>query len=57
MLRDPLGTWRDSQVLADRIRSYWRKRGYEIEVRVELVRSGTGAWYQVRSDLIGGLPR
>jgi len=47
--------------LAERIRRYWRERGYDVAVRVEQ-RSGFSdsmrwaRWYVVRSDLVDGLP-
>lgn len=51
-------TQRGAQALADRIEAYWRDRGYF--VRCQVIRSGdlrsTGWHYDVRSDLVNGLP-
>lgn len=47
--------------LARRIEAYWRARGYVVNVRAEPMRESyddkVPAYYQVRSDMIGGLPR
>jgi hypothetical protein len=43
----------NAEALAQRIRSYWHAKGYEVAVRVE---SEGGNWV-VRSDMNRGFPR
>jgi len=38
------------------IREYWKARGYDVNVRLETVRSLGHVGTYVRSDLINGLP-
>jgi hypothetical protein len=43
--------------IARNVERYWRKRGHQIEVRVEPVPGLTEPHlWQVRSNLVGGLP-
>lgn len=52
-----------ASVLADRIHSYWLRRGHDVKVWVELaeearrdvIKNGHGT-YAVRSNLVNGLP-
>ncbi len=54
-------TTRDgAQALAARIAEYWRDRGYEVMLQIEDVGfhpAIRAARYEIRSDLINGLPR
>jgi hypothetical protein len=43
--------------LARRIKTYWRKQGYDVDVRADACESKVGMIYCVRSDMVNGLPR
>jgi hypothetical protein len=46
--------------LAHKIRLYWKKRGYLVNTRVERIPTPpevTEDLYQVRSDMVAGLPK
>lgn len=46
--------------LAHKVRLYWKKRGYLVNTRVEPIPGlpdGMDTLYQVRSDMVGGLPK
>ena len=43
-------------ILANRITAYWRKRGYDVNVWSELVPGLKFEMWQVRSNLVNGLP-
>ena len=47
--------------LADALRKYWKRRGYDVEVRLEAVgryeaHGKSRGYYGVRSNMVGGLP-
>ena len=49
-----------AEVLAARITAYWRERGYEVNCTVheqQYVVSMRSARHDVRSDMVGGLPK
>lgn len=55
-----LHTERGANACAHKVREYWRRRGYAVNVWTEpqcFVPRMRAAWYAVRSDLINGLPR
>jgi hypothetical protein len=61
---DWVGSAGDSNILADRIRSYWAGRGWGVNVRVEKVSKRMGRWGQdpaefwiIKSDMVNGLPQ
>lgn len=48
--------------LAHKVRLYWKRRGYDVNTRVEPVpgldaETDGPTLYQVRSDMVNGLPR
>lgn len=45
--------------LAHKVRLYWKKRGYLVNTRVEPIAGidGDETLYQVRSDMVAGLPK
>lgn len=57
---DYLASFEGANFLAEQIRKYWQRKGYEPSVWVEKIghrATGDGTAYCVRSDMIGGLPR
>jgi hypothetical protein len=49
-----------AEVLAARITAYWRERGYEVNCTIHeqmYVVAMRSARYDVRSDMVNGLPR
>lgn len=49
-----------AQYLAERIREFWRRRGYEVDVearREGFVSTMRSARTDLRSDMINGMPR
>ena len=52
-----LGTKPGAELLAQSIRDYWADRSYLVEARVELSGAPRTPRWDVRSDLVNGLPR
>jgi hypothetical protein len=49
---DYVSSFRDSVILANRIRNYWLEKGKEVHVYVEKFMVGkSGPFYQIRSDI------
>ena len=47
----------DAELLAEKIRAYWAKRGVEVTTRVVKSFAADGAVCEIESDLINGLLR
>lgn len=50
-------TWRGSRELADKIKEYWKAKGYIVETTIiPWVLPSGYTYYLIRSDLVNGLP-
>lgn len=46
-----------AQKHAQNIRDYWASRGHKVKVWIARESDGSDAFYEIKSDLIDGLPR
>ena len=51
------GTKPGAEVLAQSVRDYWADRNYQVDVRVEISGAPKSPRWDVRSNLVNGLPR
>lgn len=54
---DSLRNEKDAKTLAARIREFWGRLGFQVEVRVIRTETRAGPVWALRSDMAGGLPR
>lgn len=47
----------DAELLAEKIRAFWSKRGVEVTASVVKSSAPDGAVWEIESDLINGMPR
>ena len=55
-IRSP-STRADAELLAEKIRAFWSKRGVEVTTSVVKSSATDGVVWEIESDLINGLPR
>jgi hypothetical protein len=55
-MNSPQDSWVGADALADRLKIYWARRGFQVTTEVVPIPNRRGSFFTIRSNLVNGMP-